>query len=593
MFNGEHKSPITSLSWDGSGVHLISGDEEGRVFLSKYDHNTIQPMRQILLEPSSIVQLRFHPLESNIVLVSSLKRALIANIGTPETGLNQIGQQDRKALAPFGADFGFSGNEAVIYSSRPGLRLWMSDCQGSVQQTLIFKESLPKPRSKLILLSVREEYSNGEAHFGPVYCLNNGLVLTYSPSGLFVLDTGQSGDQYGQVSVFCSSRFNPKAVRHATVFHNEIFVVLENRIVIRVSDRPDQSYIVPASSTTIERPLLSAWRDKLPVKPTFQSTINKLASKISDVDIKPLSAPVMNTGPNVIESLSNALAPLFDMKTLPINRCAPPKPIQPQFISSRTRTPSPSGETSSPIPQAHDRTRGIHRSAESNQQHESPLSNGSSGLASPVEGSISPGDDELVYGSYIGRKRKLKLNRKCNTLDESTVSTESSQTHLTPMAPQDSSIGNDDEAPNSSAPVTKDDFLEELRRKDQLLAELLQLDQLTNSQDESNATEERTRPTEETLQTPSSPPADEFKYPTSISDISTTSEDDGEVTHREPSENIYSIYANEEDPLDKSIPYSNPIPILSEPSLNQTVLSSGDFVKVSSVRYTYLFIFEY
>ena len=504
------------------------------------------------------------------MLVSSLKRALVAETSTSETELNQVGQQERKNSAPFGADFGYSENETVIYSSRPGLRLWLSDCQGAVQQTLIFKDSLSKPRSKLILLSIHEEYSNGEAQFGPVFCLSNGLVLTYSPSSLFILDTGQMGEESGQVSVFCSSRFNPKTLRHATVFHNEIFLLLENRTLIRISDRPDQSCTVPSSSASIDRPLLSGWRDKLPVKPTFQSTITKLANKISenlDVEIKPLSAPVTNTGPYIIESLSNALAPLFDMKTLPINRCAPPKPIQPHFLS-RTRTPSPTalGERCSPTFQQ--TTTGNHH-LESNQR-ESPLSNCSSGQASPMDGSVFTGDEELVYGSYIGRKRKLKLNRKLSAHEEPVLLSESF-CQTTENGAEPWLLG------NNTDPVTKDDFLEELKRKDQLLAELLQLDQVTVTSNEEIPSEEQVQESAVTQ------PYPESKSPSPVSEDMNSVDDE---IQDQPKENIYSIYASEEDALDKSTPFTRPTPTTEESTPNETALSSGDYETISPVIVT-------
>lgn len=565
VFSGEHKSPITALCWDGSGIHLLSGDEEGKVFLSKFVHNIIRPVKQVLLEPSSIVQLRFHPLENNIILVSSLKRTLVAEFDTGETKRSQVGQQDRKNPAPFGADFGYFGNETVIYSARPRARLWLSDCQGSVRQTLIFKESLSQPRSKLILLSIHEEYRNAEEpQFGPVNCLSNGFILTHSPSSLFILDTGRMGDESGQVSVLCSSRFNPKTLRHVAVFHNEIFLLLQNRILIRISDRPDRPPTVHSSSATIDRSLLSGWRDKLPLtKPTFQSTITKLANRISDVEIKPLSVPVTNTAPYIIESLSNALAPLFsDMKSVPINRCAPPKPIQPHFYA-RTRTPSPSSsvERSSPMSQ----TEGMNRS-ESN-QFDSPLSNGSSGQASPMEGSLCQGEEQLVYGSYIGRKRKLKLNRKFYAQDD-----------VMPFAEPESAPVNEDQTwlENVSSPSqVKDDFLEELQRKDQLLAQLLQLDQVINSPDEPN------RPDEEQLVETENmvhPTDSEMKSTASISEDTSSVEEEIE---NDSKDHISSIYANE-DPLDKTNTYS--IATTAESSPSHLAVSSEDYENVSIVR---------
>ena len=75
----------------------------------------------------------------------------------------QVGQKERKNPAPFGADFGAAEDEPVIYSARPGLRLWVSNNKGAVSQTLIFKDSVSKPQAKLILLSCQEEYLNNDS----------------------------------------------------------------------------------------------------------------------------------------------------------------------------------------------------------------------------------------------------------------------------------------------------------------------------------------------------------------------------------------------------------------------------------------------
>jgi hypothetical protein len=374
------------------------------------------------------------------------------------------------------------------------------------------------------------------------------------------------GDASGQVSIFCSSRFNSKTLRHVTIFHNEIFLLLENRILIRISDRPDQSFTGSPSSATIDRSLLSGWRDKLPLaKPTFHSTISKLANKISDVEIKQLPVTSLNTGPYIIESLSNAFAPLFsEMKSVPVNRCAPPKPIQPHFYP-RTRTPSPTSsvEQSSPMTPMDGMTR-----SESNQL-ESPLSNGSSGQASPMEGSFCPGEEELVYGSYIGRKRKLKLNRKCNVHDESLMSPELSESTIENRI--DPLLEN-----ASSPPVATDDFLEELKRKDQLLAELLNLDQIINSPSEQVPTEE-----EQILEAEVAA----ILLNSETKDVSPVTEDFSSVVEEvenDPKENIYSIYASE-DSHDKSLPYSISTPTTTESTPNHTAVSSGDYENVSSV----------
>ena len=478
---------MTALTWDSRGHHLLSGEEVGRVLLSCFENGTLQSIKQILQEDTRIIQLRFHPLlENKIVLISSMKRVVIAEIDT--SSFTQVGIRERKnPSTPFGADFGYAGNETVIFSSRPGLRLWQSDCKGFVQQTLIFggKDApVSQPRSKLILLSFQEDFGGTrESHFGPVHCLSNGLVFTYSTKSMFILDKEQ-------INVFSSNRFNnaKTILRQATVFHNEIFLMLENRLVIRVSDRPDRSARLSAS---VDRPFLSITKS---IKPTLQSTITKLAHKISDVsDMK-----TVQSSPYIMESLSSALAPLFESnKTVPVNRAAPPKAL---LVMPEYRSPS-----LSPCFQ------------------DTPSS---SSPPSPPPLSPSYTEDDLLYGSYHqGRKRKLKLNNKSNTVESDQLDIEpQAPAMMEPWSRPDSVLANEDE------------LKQELERKDQLLAELLQLDQPVN------------------LDVPETPPDDH--QPEEIAEIvsnSTTptieeepAENDVDADDDFLSDNIYSKYAAED-----------------------------------------------
>lgn len=548
----ESGSLVSALAWDGSGLRLLSGHEDGKVLLSQFQQGILQPIRHVVAESSSIVQLRFHPLEYDLILVSSLKRALIVDTRrAPESAATQVGQKDRKYPTPFGADFGYAGNETVIYSSRPGLRLWLSDCQGEVRQTLIYKESFAAQRPKLMILSFRDEGQPcGDANFGRVYCLSNGLVVTYSPTSLFVLDPGQSAASYqdGQVGICGCSRFSSTNLRQATVFHNEIFLLLENRTLIRIADRPDR--LATSAAVSVERPLLSSWRTDITksVKPTLQSTITKLTSKIGDVDVtKPRSVASLNHGPFIMESLSNALAPLFEFKsTPPIQRHAPPKALHPHFPTDN-RSPSPLSTTSdrsSPVLEVLEKVEGTPSSPA---LQSSPLLNGSSD--STVE-------DDVVYGSFVGKKRKWKLNSKSsNSALEEIVP---SPPEPLPTPPQPAVTI--EKQVWSSLPAVKDDLREELERKDALLATLLQLDQLSS---------EKVEPTT----VPQPDPSAGMVAPTFFSLTGCEDEqahhddnDDDEDMNGEAEElndNIYTKYANDDDSLNRSIPLicSSPVEV--------------------------------
>jgi hypothetical protein len=83
--------------------------------------------------------------------------------------------------------------------------------------------------------------------------------------------------------------------------------------------------------------------------------------------------------------------------------------------------------------------------------------------------SLLNNQDDLLYGSYHqGRKRKLKLNTKSNTIEsEQPDIVEQDQVPMTESWSRPVSVT-----------ASEDELKQELERKDQLLATLLQLDQL-------------------------------------------------------------------------------------------------------------------
>ena len=225
------------MCWDGAGARLLSGDEQGHVLLSRFENGKIRALKQVVHENSTIVQLRFdrfHQSDGNLILISSLKRVVVARVDGQGSAV-QVGRKERKNPAPYGADFGPFSDQPLIYSSRPGLRLWVSNGEGAVGQTLIYKDSVAKPEAKLILLSCPQEYSNNNESlaFGPVFVLEEGLVVTYSSSSLFILNADSSKG----VSIVKSSRFANK-LRNLSVHESEMFLILDNRMMVRVSDRP-------------------------------------------------------------------------------------------------------------------------------------------------------------------------------------------------------------------------------------------------------------------------------------------------------------------------------------------------------------------
>ena len=93
----------------------------------------------------------------------------------------------------------------------------------------------------MILLSCREDYQprSGEAaNFGAVFCLKNGIVATSSSQNLFLLDAGSNGRV-----VNCCRLTDLRAV---AAFQDELLLLVNDRILIRLAERPDGFDRIPA-----------------------------------------------------------------------------------------------------------------------------------------------------------------------------------------------------------------------------------------------------------------------------------------------------------------------------------------------------------
>ncbi|XP_007951307.1 tectonin beta-propeller repeat-containing protein 2 [Orycteropus afer afer] len=234
--SGIHKNSITALAWSPNGMKLFSGDDRGRIVYSSLDLDQGVCNSQLVLEePSSIVQLDY---SQKVLLISTLQRSLL--FYTEEKAVKQIGAQPRKTAGKFGACF-IPGlckqSDLTLYASRPGLRLWKADIQGTVQATFILKDVFAggvKPFELYPRLDPADQgsCSTPEKHLGLVSCFSQeGWVLSWNEYSVYLLDTINqvtiaglegSGDI---VSVSCTE--------------NEIFLLKGDRNIIRISSRPE------------------------------------------------------------------------------------------------------------------------------------------------------------------------------------------------------------------------------------------------------------------------------------------------------------------------------------------------------------------
>ncbi|XP_006839597.1 PREDICTED: tectonin beta-propeller repeat-containing protein 2 [Chrysochloris asiatica] len=233
-----HKNSITALAWSPNGMKLFSGDDRGKIVYSSLDLDQGVCSSQLVLEePSSIVQLDY---SQKVLLVSTLQRSLL--FYTEEKAVKQIGAQPRKTAGKFGACF-IPGlckqSDLTLYASRPGLRLWKADVQGTVQATFILKDVFAGG-VKPFELYPRLEPADGtscsmpEKHLGLVSCFfQEGWVLSWNEYSVYLLDTVNQVTIAGLegagdiVSVSCTD--------------NEIFLLKGDRNIIRISSRPEGS----------------------------------------------------------------------------------------------------------------------------------------------------------------------------------------------------------------------------------------------------------------------------------------------------------------------------------------------------------------
>lgn len=223
-----HSVRITSLTWSRNGMRLFSGDAEGVVSVVDINYPTSEcTARKLLKETSSITQLSYI---YQHLAVSTLERALIYSLA--EGRIQQVGQKPRRCFGLFGCVWSPTAtcSDAVLYTSRPGLRFWSATSEGKVSLTHIIKE-LPERAKAHLLNPCLEKPQEGEKFsFGLLYTLGVSHIVSYNTHWLFVIDVNSS-----KVLTFTGQ------FRHITgiaVSDQEIFVLEGSRNVACLSIKP-------------------------------------------------------------------------------------------------------------------------------------------------------------------------------------------------------------------------------------------------------------------------------------------------------------------------------------------------------------------
>ncbi|XP_011299713.1 Hermansky-Pudlak syndrome 5 protein homolog [Fopius arisanus] len=226
--SNEHlRETVTSLCWNSKSSEIYVGDNKGKISTIVLSIFTVNGMFQapscaLMHLDSSIVQLDYN---LHYLLVSTLTRCYVCD--TSQEQFKQIGNKARDGV--FGACFmkkspieleknsstdedknvrkvslnsiiGPTDEESVlIYSARPGLRLWEVNLNGTVLKTHQFKDALAVPPSEIFKSSLIKSIStdvDNEQHdhipqiinFSHLFVVSRRYLLSHTNNSLCIID---------------------------------------------------------------------------------------------------------------------------------------------------------------------------------------------------------------------------------------------------------------------------------------------------------------------------------------------------------------------------------------------------------------------
>ncbi|KAL7857630.1 hypothetical protein AOLI_G00177310 [Acnodon oligacanthus] len=228
----EHRGQaVTALCWDTAALRVFIGDMGGKVsFLragsSKLGKGTafvIFPVQTVTTVDSRVVQLGY--LEGRL-LVSSLSRCYLCD--TEREKFWRVGNKERDG--EYGACFcpqqqqaglrGVTGATGhLLFSARPGSRVWEANFNGEVLSTHQFKQLLACPALPLISYKSEPQYNPGQKSaqslaFPRLLHFGDQNLLTWTDSAIYIF-TPQSG----QVLLWTEV----KDIADIGVFRSELF----------------------------------------------------------------------------------------------------------------------------------------------------------------------------------------------------------------------------------------------------------------------------------------------------------------------------------------------------------------------------------
>ncbi|XP_063710081.1 WD repeat-containing protein CG11141 [Culicoides brevitarsis] len=238
--NGVHKNTIKCLAWSKNGMKLFSGDKTGVVALTEIDYQShTSHSKEIVNEFHEVVQLA---VRETFLLCSTTFRTIICHKQQNDSwSVYQVGKKDRKTLCKLGAAFLGAKQSLSVITTRPGYRFWLSNLDGNVTQTLIFKEELTNKQYSSIPLLNPSKYPMTwtPLNFGVVYAYGEDRIVTFGDNVVYVINlkTLKIERVIDQL----------RGVIDIAINFPEIFVLETSRSVIRLSINPESMEKVTAN----------------------------------------------------------------------------------------------------------------------------------------------------------------------------------------------------------------------------------------------------------------------------------------------------------------------------------------------------------
>ncbi|GJQ77796.1 hypothetical protein Trydic_g16056 [Trypoxylus dichotomus] len=278
-----HKDAVSALEWSKNGMKLFSGDKNGLVILTELDfYMHICKSVEVLNESYEVVQLSYY--QQNLLISTTYRSIVCQKEG--KWKVSQIGKKDRKVLGKFGGIFynnGIRPKDVNLYCTRPGLRIWQSDIQGNVQQTLLFKEILCKDYPEVSLINPISHHLKRlkpvkDPSFGTLLLFQDELLVTHGSGVVYILNPKEL--------TILHTVSNLRGILCVACNKDEIFILEEDRSLIRLAYQPETSNQESYSTTTANT--------FSPISTSFKEFTSKIQNSNIVPAIPPLAEPPEN-----------------------------------------------------------------------------------------------------------------------------------------------------------------------------------------------------------------------------------------------------------------------------------------------------------